>query len=84
MRRVWILLVLAGCASGPMPELAPGVEVAYREFLANPRGVSFAVSEDGRVYGSSICEFDYCWGNGARVAIRQCEARGGRKCVVYR
>lgn len=87
MRIFWISigLVLAACASSEAEriELAPDVEAAYREYLADPRSTSFAVSEDGRVYGYAVCEFDACWGNGARVALEDCEARGGRRCVIF-
>ena len=76
-------LFLAGCASDPKPDLSPLVADAYRDFLADPQGASFAVSEDGMAYGYSICEFDICWGNGARVALDACE-KGGSRCMIYR
>ena len=79
-RFIWTFL-LAGCTS--QVELSPRVEEAYQEFLANPQREAFAVSEDGLVYGYSVCEFDKCWGSGTRVAIELCESRGYRKCVVY-
>lgn len=78
---VVVFWLLAGCASSDV-ELSPRVERAYAEFLAHPQGMAFAVSEDGREYGYSICEYDICWGNGARVAIDVCEERGAG-CVIF-
>ena len=82
MRHLLIFLVLAGCAASEV-KLSPQVERAYAAFLAEPSGASFAVSEDGLVYGYSVCEFDVCWGNSDRVAVRSCEERSGLKCVIF-
>ena len=83
MFRLAFLLVLAGCASSEHIELAPDVETAYEVFLAHPGRSHFAVSEDGRYWGYSICEGTrVCRGSGRQTALDYCE-RGGQRCVIY-
>lgn len=64
--------------------LHPDVWAAFEDYRQNRRAGAFAVSEDGRSFGTSLCREARCDSAGEkRNALQDCRANGGDGCVVF-
>lgn len=86
-----ILLALTSCVTsggGPGDSQGP-IEAMYHvrqgwaEYAALKNAGHFAVTPDGLQYGYSYCSDIQCRGNTRVIALKSCEDRAERDCVIH-
>ncbi len=79
-----VLAPIGALAAESAIALHPDVWAAFEDYRQDRRAGAFAVSADGRSFGTSLCRETRCdFAGEKRNALQDCRANGGDGCVVF-